>query len=194
MMDTFDTGRLIYLVLLLLMIVGWGVASGRQSMNKTLQYAAVWGFIILGAVAAVGLWDDISRTALPYQATVVNENTISVPRSRDGHYYLTLQVNGADIRFVVDTGATDIVLSQADAKRAGLDVADLDYFGRAGTANGEVSTASVRLQSVALGPIVDHNISAVVNGGEMNGSLLGMGYLQHWGNISIARDTLTLTR
>lgn len=193
-MDTFDTGRLIYLVLLLLMVVGWAVASRRTSWNKTLQYAAVWGLIILGAVAAVGLWDDISRASMPYQASVVGENTISVPRSRDGHYYLTLKVNDADVRFVVDTGATDIVLSRDDAVRAGVDVDTLDFLGRASTANGEVSTASVRLDRIALGPVEDRNVHAVVTSGEMFGSLLGMGYLQHWGNISIAHDTLTLTR
>jgi aspartyl protease family protein len=193
-MDTFDTGQLIYLVLLLLMVVGWAVASRRTSWNKTLQYAAVWGLIILGAVAAVGLWDDISRASMPYQASVVGENTISVPRSRDGHYYLTLKVNDADVRFVVDTGATDIVLTRDDAVRAGVDVDALDFLGRASTANGEVATASVRLDRIALGPVEDRNVHAVVTGGEMFGSLLGMGYLQHWGSISIARDTLTLTR
>ena len=187
-MDTFDTGQLIYLVLLLLMVVGWAVASRRTSWNKTLQYAAVWGLIILGAVAAVGLWDDISRASMPYQASVVGENTISVPRSRDGHYYLTLKVNDADVRFVVDTGATDIVLTRDDAVDA------LDFLGRASTANGEVATASVRLDRIALGPVEDRNVHAVVTDGEMFGSLLGMGYLQHWGSISIARDTLTLTR
>ena len=109
-------------------------------------------------------------------------------------YYLTLKVNDADVRFVVDTGATDIVLSRDDAVRAGVDVDTLDFLGRASTANGEVSTASVRLDRIALGPVEDRNVHAVVTSGEMFGSLLGMGYLQHWGNISIAHDTLTLTR
>ncbi|ASM72146.1 MULTISPECIES: retropepsin-like aspartic protease family protein [Roseobacteraceae] len=193
-MDTFDTGRLIYLVLLLLMVVGWAFAARRTSMNKTLQYAAVWGLIILGAVAAVGLWDDISRASMPYRANVVGENTVTVPRSRDGHYYLTLKINDTDVRFVVDTGATDIVLTKADAIRAGINVDALNFLGRANTANGEVATASVRLDRIALGPIEDRNVRAVVTGGEMFRSLLGMGYLQHWGNISIARDTLTLIR
>ncbi len=193
-MDTFDTGRLIYLVLLLLMVVGWAFAARRTSMNKTLQYAAVWGLIIVGAVAAVGLWDDITRASMPYRASVVGENAVSVPRSRDGHYYLSLQVNDANIQFVVDTGATDIVLTQQDAMRAGIDLETLNYMGRARTANGEVAIAPVRLERVALGPIEDRNVPAVVNGGQMDGSLLGMGYLQNFGNISIAQDTLTLTR
>ncbi|MCR8826724.1 retropepsin-like aspartic protease family protein [Pseudosulfitobacter koreensis] len=193
-MDTFDTGRLIYLVLLLVMVVAWGFAARRQSMNKTLQYAAVWGLIIVGAIAAVGLWDDITRASMPYRASVVGENAVSVPRSPDGHYYVSLDINDTNIPFVVDTGATDIVLSQRDARRAGIDPETLNYIGRARTANGEVALAPVRLDRVALGPIEDRNVPAVVNAGEMDGSLLGMGYLQHFGTISISQDTLTLTR
>ena len=117
-----------------------------------------------------------------------------MPRARDGHYYLTLQINGNPIRFVVDTGATEMVLTQADAARVGLDLDSLNYLGRANTANGEVRTAFVRLDQVALGGIVDQNVPAVVNEGEMEGSLLGMGYLQRWGRIEIAGGELVLTR
>ena len=67
---------------------------------------------------------------------------MEVPRSADGHYYLTMEVNGAPIRFVVDTGATELVLSRADAERAGIDTGGLIYSGRAFTANGMVETAA----------------------------------------------------
>jgi aspartyl protease family protein len=95
---------------------------------------------------------------------------------------------------VVDTGATDIVLTKEDAARAGLDPDSLRYLGRAGTANGEVRTAYVRLNDVRLGDITDRDVAAVVNGGQMDQSLLGMGYLQRWGRIEIAGGELILTR
>jgi aspartyl protease family protein len=112
----------------------------------------------------------------------------------DGHYYISAEVNGASIRFVVDTGATDLVLSQEDAVRAGLDLDALQYSGRANTANGVVRTAFVELDTVRLGTAQDRNVRAVVNEGEMDGSLLGMGYLQKWGRIEIADGELILTR
>ncbi|OAN98082.1 retropepsin-like aspartic protease family protein [Sulfitobacter geojensis] len=193
-MENFDTGNLIYLVVLLVMVAGWFFMQSREGLNKTLQYGAVWAMIFIGGAAAVGLWQDISRDARTPQFSVAGSDQIVVPRARDGHYYLTAQVNDAAVRFVVDTGATDMVLTQADAKRAGLDPETLAYLGRANTANGEVRTAFVRLEQVQLGEIVDRDVAAVVNEGQMEQSLLGMGYLQRWGRIEIAGGELILTR
>jgi aspartyl protease family protein len=52
----------------------------------------------------------------------------------------------------------------------------------------------VTLDTVALGPFVDHGLSAWVNEAEMFGSLLGMNYLQRWGRIEIGDGQLVLTR
>ena len=136
----------------------------------------------------------ISKTVLPQQTVFSDEGRIEVPRSPDGHYYLQTQVNGAPIRFVLDTGASMIVLTKEDAMRAGLNPDGLSYYSRAMTANGEVRTAPVRLESVTLGGFSDKNVTALVNEGEMNDSLMGMDYLQRWGKIEIAAGTLTLVR
>lgn len=193
-MNNLETGNLIYLVVLLAMVAGWFFMQSRQGLNKTLQYAAVWAMIFIGGAAAVGLWQDISRDARTAQISLSDSDQIIVPRARDGHYYLTAEVNNAQIRFVVDTGATDMVLTQADAARAGINPDDLAYLGRARTANGEVRTAFVRLERVQLGSVTDHDVPAVVNEGQMEQSLLGMGYLQRWGRIEIAGGELILTR
>lgn len=193
-MDSFDTGRLIYLILLGVMVLGWFMTQGRTSWNKTLQQAAAWVFIFLGAIAAYGLWGDISQTVRPQQTVFGEQGRIVVPQSQDGHFYIDASVNGAATRFVLDTGASFIVLTKADAVRAGLDPNELNYFGRAMTANGEVRTAPVRLDRLAIGPITDSNVRAVVNEGEMDSSLMGMSYLQRWGRIEISGNTLTLTR
>ncbi|GIT87246.1 TIGR02281 family clan AA aspartic protease [Roseobacter sp. OBYS 0001] len=193
-MDSFDTGQLIYLILLGLMVSGWFFMQGRGSWNKTLQQAAAWAFIFGGAIVAYGLWDDISRTVLPQQSVFADENRIVVPRSPNGHYYIEAEVNGAPVRFVLDTGATSLVLTQKDAEAAGLLRDELTYYGRAMTANGEVRTAPVRLDTMKLGHVTDRDVVAVVNEGEMNNSLLGMTYLQKWGKIQIADNMLTLMR
>ncbi|MCE8471200.1 TIGR02281 family clan AA aspartic protease, partial [Rhodovulum sulfidophilum] len=122
------------------------------------------------------------------------ERRIEVPRAPDGHYYMTVEVNGTPLHFVVDTGATDVVLTRKDAARVGLDPEDLQYFGEAHTANGTVRTAPVRLDTVAIGPIVDRNLRAFVNAGEMHDSLLGMAYLNRFERIEFVRDRMILTR
>ena len=195
-MPEFETGRLIYLLVLLAMVAGWFFMQGRgEGFNKTLQQAAVWGMIFIGVAAGYGLWGDISRSsAVPQQSYESGIGTVTLPRARDGHYYLTMQINGASIRFVVDTGATDMVLTRADAQRVGLSPDTLNYLGRANTANGQVRTAFVRLNEVQLGTVRDFDVSAVVNDGDMAQSLLGMGYLQRWGRIEISNNELILTR
>ncbi len=192
-MTDFDTARLIYLGLLLAAIGASVVLHFRGRLGQALQGLAIWALIFLGLVAAFGLWGDISRD-FGRQAVFTDEGRVEVPRSPDGHYHLTLAVNGTPVEFLVDTGASDIVLSQRDAAAIGLDPDSLPYLGLARTANGTVSTARVTLDEVRIGPHTDRNVSARVNGGEMRDSLLGMRYLDRYARIEIADDRLTLIR
>ncbi|WP_340243700.1 retropepsin-like aspartic protease family protein [Sulfitobacter pontiacus] len=194
-MPDIETGRLIYLIVLMAMVAGWFFMQSRQGWNKTLQQVAVWTMIFTGVAAGYGLWEDINRQGdIPRQAYEASTGSVTLPRARDGHYYLTATINGTPLRFVVDTGATDMVLTRADAEAAGLSPDSLNYLGRASTANGEVRTAYVRLDEVELGGVRDTDVPAVVNEGEMRQSLLGMGYLQRWGRIEITNGELILTR
>lgn len=193
-MDSWDIGSLAYLGLLGAVLVFWLIVHNRQTLGRTLQQAAGWVLIFLAVIAAVGLWDDIRRTAMPGRAAVATEGRIEVPRSPDGHFYLTLLVNDAPVQFMIDTGASAVVLRPRDAARAGIDTAGLAFTGRANTANGAIRTAPVRLAKVSLGPIEDRNLRAWVNEGEMDQSLLGMSYLERWGRIEIAGQHLVLER
>ncbi|MBV1927837.1 MAG: TIGR02281 family clan AA aspartic protease [Rhodobacteraceae bacterium] len=163
-------------------------------MGKTAQMAVAWGLIFLGVIAAFGLWEDISQTVRPKQSALNAQGQVSVPRAPNGHYYLTLNINDQPIEFMIDTGASDVVLTQSDASQIGLNPNSLNYFGRAMTANGEVRTAPVELETVALGDVVDKNVTAWVNQGDQDQSLLGMAYLQRWSHIEIGNNSLILTR
>jgi aspartyl protease family protein len=189
-----DIGRILYLVLLGAVVGGWFLVSNRDSLGKTVQQAAIWGLIFVGAIAVAGLWDDIRDDVAPRQSVISGTGRIEVPMFLDGHYYLTLGINGTPVRFVVDTGASDIVLSREDARAVGLDPDRLAYLGRAQTANGSVPIAQVTLARVTLGGIEDRDVGASVNGGEMFGSLLGMSYLGRFGRIEIADGRLILQR
>ncbi|MCE8007813.1 TIGR02281 family clan AA aspartic protease [Aestuariivita sp.] len=193
-MSEYEIGRLIFLVMLGTALVVAFAINHRQSLNRSLQHAVVWALIFLAVIAGIGLWEDVRDQVLPRQAVFADQGRVEVPRSPDGHYYVTLDVNGAPIDFVVDTGATGVVLSQKDAEASGLPMNELVYLGRAMTANGEVRTAPVRLDTMALGPIVDRNVPAWVNEGDLDRSLLGMAYLQRWDRIEITRGELILTR
>lgn len=193
-MTSDDMGQMIYLVVLLAAVGSWVFVQNRQSLGKTAQQLAIWALIFLGVIAAYGLWGDIRSTVAPRQAVMSDGGQISVPRSRDGHYYLTLQINEQPVNFLVDTGASEMVLNAESAARVGIETEDLAYLGRAMTANGEVRTARIKLDSVGLGGIVDRNVSAWVNEGALEQSLLGMGYLQRFSGLEIRNNELLLTR
>ncbi|MCL4144737.1 UNVERIFIED_CONTAM: hypothetical protein GTU68_053478 [Idotea baltica] len=138
-------------------------------------------------------WDTISQDFGATQATFT-DTRIEVPKGRDNHFRLTLQINGVNVNFLVDTGASQVVLTQEDAMRVGLNPDDLAYIHTAMTANGEVATAPVRLDRVTLGDITDTRVRASVNSGDMGSSLLGMSYLSRFDSIEIRQDVLILNR
>lgn len=193
-MNEFDTANLIYLVVLGSAVMLWFFAANRNSLGKSLQQAAMWGLIFIGVIAVIGLWDDIRSTVAPSQLVSNDGARIELPRAPDGHYYLDARVNGAPLRFVVDTGASDIVLSRADAIQVGLHPDGLAFTGQANTANGIVRTAPVRLESFEVGGVTDRGLRAVVNEGALDESLLGMRYLQRFSTVQISGGKLVLER
>jgi aspartyl protease family protein len=185
-----DFARLAYLSLLGAVVGGYFLMENRNRLGKTAQQAAIWGLIFIGAVAVAGLWQDVKRAGVSSQMTL-RDGRVEVPVARDGHFYLTLEINGAEVDFVVDTGASDIVLTAGAARRVGLDPETLVYSGQAQTANGLVPTAPVRLDRVNLLGFSDTDVPAVVNGGDLDISLLGMRYLRRF-EIGLTRDLLVL--
>jgi aspartyl protease family protein len=151
-----------------------------------------WGLIIVGLMAGYGLWQDMGGSFTPRQ-TIAAQGEITLPRARDGHYYLTLEIAGQPVEFMVDTGASSVVLTREDAQKLGIDPDTLVYLGTAQTANGIVRTARVTLDDVRLGSFTDPTLTAYVNDGDMGGSLLGMDYLGQF-HIEIAADRMVLRR
>jgi aspartyl protease family protein len=193
-MGEHETGRLIYLVLLGGALLTYMLVSNRAQMGSMLRGTVLWALIFIGVIAAVGLWEDLRQTVAPSRAVSFGQGSVTLPRDPSGHFFLTLEVQGTPVRFVVDTGATHMVLSRRDALRVGIDPDALVYTGRAQTANGTVRTARVSLAEVALGDFVDTDVTAWVNEGELELSLLGMSYLSRFERIEIERGRLVLTR
>jgi aspartyl protease family protein len=189
-MDSDQIARLSYLVLLLAAVAGWVFVEFRGRFGQAARTALAWGMIFLGVMAGYAIWRDIGRDVVPREA-LLEDGVIALPRAPDGHYYLTLDVDGTPLRFMVDTGASDVVLSRDDARAVGIDPDGLAFTGFAETANGTVRTARVTLQNVALGPILDERLAAYVTDGRMDGSLLGMDYLGRF-RIEIDGDEMRL--
>ncbi|MFT6536313.1 MAG: aspartyl protease family protein [Loktanella salsilacus] len=192
-MNTDQIIQISYLTLMGGAIAASYFVSQRGQMGKVAQQASIWGLIFVGVIAAAGLWGDIRGSVAPQQSITAG-GAITLPRQSDGHFYARLDVNGQPITFMVDTGATQVVLTQDDAQQAGIDTDALRYLGQASTANGVVRTAQVTLGQVTLSDVTLADVPAVVNEGQMDGSLLGMTYLRNFSNIQIKDDALILTR
>ena len=193
-MDSDQIGSLIYLLLLGGAITSWVFFQNRDRLGQKLQHLTVWALLFVGVIAGYALWDDIRRVTMMSHSVREATGEITVPRALDGHYYLTLQITDEPVRFVIDTGATDMVLPLADARRTGVAVNERDFYGEARTANGIVRVAPVVLERVAIGPIVDTRLRATVNEGDMDTSLLGMRYLERFERIEIRGDQMVLAR
>jgi aspartyl protease family protein len=97
------------------------------------------------------------------------------------------------VRFLIDTGASGVVLTPGDARRLGFDPRRLRYTRIAETANGTVRSAPIRLDFIAVGQIRMLDFPASVNEADMTDSLLGMSFLSRLRSFEV-RDGLFIMR
>lgn len=193
-----DWARITYLVTLLLVIGGGLVRSLTANPGQSYRHAAIW--IVIAGVAALSysFWQEISLmgqrlagNADPAAGQVVDDTLVYI-RADSGHFYIRATVEGVAVLFLVDTGATDIVLSPRDATRLGFDPGTLVYNRIYKTANGQGRGAAVRLSQLEIGTVLLRDVPASVNAAEMDISLLGMRFLNRLGGYEVRGDQLIL--
>lgn len=131
-----------------------------------------------------------SLTTEPSPSPIMSGRRIK--RAADGLFYVDATINGASIRLLVDTGATTIVLTQADAARAGVLLTKDSFDATANTAGGKTAMARVRLAQVAVNGSLDWNVPAAVAGEALGVSLLGASWLTQIGSVTITGDQMVL--
>ena len=107
-----------------------------------------------------------------------NSRSLEIRAGQGGHFATNARVDGRQIAFVVDTGASQITIRESDAARLGFHPRRRDYSVRIQTANGEGRAALVDLGMVEVGNIVVRDIRAlVVPDDALSVNLLGMSFL-----------------
>lgn len=146
-------------------------------------------FVALAATAALSAYGAATAVvaleppAPPLRAANVTAapapapTAASVSKASDGHYWAEAEVNGARVRFLVDTGASTVALTVQDARRLGFDPASLDYGYDVTTASGQARAAAVKLASVSVAGARVADVDALVIEKGLETSLLGMSYL-----------------
>lgn len=168
----------------------------------------IWPFVrnvgtIVGLfVALIGVYtfrhdaawvaDRMLRELDPSGPTEEADGTIALALGKDGHYYTRAEVNGVTITFMIDTGATDIVLAPSDAQRVGFDVASLNFSQETETANGIGRAAVISLDDLRIAHLEMRDLPARVNRAHMSDSLLGMEFLRRLHGWRVERGMLLL--
>ncbi len=192
--------RFVYLVLLGL-FVGAGLLWGLRCnpLRRSLRYAVIW--LIIGALISVGysfrdevryVLDRVGGDLVRETGYGATEMEISFRAGPNGHFLVEALVEGREMLFVVDTGASDVILTREDARILGYDPDRLVYSLPYQTANGTAMGAPLVLESVEIGPILVRDVGASVNQSPMARSLLGVSFLSQIGGYKVSGDVLTL--
>jgi aspartyl protease family protein len=121
-----------------------------------------------------------------------NAKELVITADENGEFVVYGRVDGAPVKFVVDTGATDIVLAPQDAKRLGIDLDGLNFTSQFETANGVGRGAPSTVESLVIGPIRLTHVPVSINQAPMDSSLLGMAFLRQLQSFSVTGRKLTL--
>ena len=183
-------------------LVGTGLFGNRKKgkigLRQGILYSAIWIGIGLFLVAAYSqregfarLWSNIAGEINP-SAAQSNGQSVTLLKADDGHFWAQVRINGQPILMIVDTGATDVALDPADARRAGIDVDSLTFNIPVSTAAGPSRAAALKLDTIAVGSIIKDDVPASVMVTTGGVSLLGMGFLSRLSQVSAEGNTLTL--
>jgi aspartyl protease family protein len=133
-----------------------------------------------------------SRATQAESPPAAADNTLIYPADARGHVILDAVVNGAPVRFLVDTGASFVTLTPADARAVGLNPRQLAFNELASTANGEVRIATVSLREIRLDQLSVKDVPAAVIE-NLKVSLLGMSFLTRLRGYEMRNGKLTMS-
>ncbi|MBV9287932.1 MAG: TIGR02281 family clan AA aspartic protease [Hyphomicrobiales bacterium] len=186
------------LAALIVFALGWTRAG---DLARALTSAMIWAGLLVALTGvyayryeAADFFGRVAAELMPAEPEVGRGGEVIVNRRLNGEFAVAARVNGARVTFLFDTGASVVVLTAADAKRAGVRVAGPAYDVPVMTANGQALAAEARLDEIAVGPIVTRNVLALVaRPGALDESLLGMSFLERLKSYAVERDRLILT-
>lgn len=159
---------------------------------------------IVAAVLAAGTWwfapPLSSLLGTPNSASdsrepALGKSAVSVliRKNNDGKFIANGQINGTPAEFLIDSGASAVMIRNSDADKAGVDASALAFTTPVQTANGTVYAASVRLRSITIGALrVDDVEALVAQPGKLNENLLGISFLRRLASYDVHGEFLTL--
>ncbi len=198
-----DTDKLLQALYMLafLALVLFGVGRST-SFGKTVKYLAIWFALLIALIYAYSFRDDLNTAYLRIKGELLptvpqseGDGTVTLRRNIDGHFATRVMVNGDPVTFLLDTGASSVVLPLEVATNLGYTPSDLSFIVQVGTANGVAVAAPIRIDRMEVGDIALRNVEALVlERGRLSQPLLGMSFLNRLSGFDVSGNTLTLRR
>lgn len=197
-MNAEDGPSLIWGVVCILLVVS-SLAARRLPLGQLAKMAFAWVAIFAGLFVIFSfrpeimmVWNRVKADLAGTANQSVSGQTVTLTRKDDGHFWARVKINGNDIDFMVDSGATTTAVSEEIATEAKIEV-DRDGFPVIiDTANGRVTARRAVARTLELGPIklADHNMTVSDNLGDTN--LLGMNFLDSLRSWKVEGNRMTL--
>ena len=177
-----------------------------EPLYDRIQHAAIQGGYIrvlgfdFGAASVPQFDTRVSTVAPPFRGTIAAAQGKAAPARKTvvlnantyGHFQAVAEINGQQVEFMTDTGATYVALSYETAQKLGL-TQNLRFTGRSTTANGVARVASLEIAEVRVGEIAVKGVQAVVaEPGRMTQNLLGMSFIRQLSGFELNGSTLTM--
>ena len=187
--------------LLLAWYIPVAVRKYRGRSGQALGHVVIWFALILVLVGGYAfrpelnlIKDRVFGVLVPGRAVDQGGGTIVINKSnQDDHFRIVADVNAQSTTFILDTGASSVVLTHDTAQRLGLLASEESYSQTVSTANGLTRVAPIRIGELRISSIVLQDVKAsVARAGELDENLLGMSFLSRLKGYAVESDQLTL--
>ncbi|MGG7565716.1 retropepsin-like aspartic protease family protein [Rhodovulum sp. DZ06] len=195
-----DMARLAFFALLFLVIVSSASLPRLEKGPNFLSAAVVWAGASSALLAGFAFEDELreqfdrrlgARASMAAVARAPGE--VEITRTWDGHFRAWVEVGDTAAPFLIDTGASLVLMRWEDAEAMGVDMASLRFEMPVLTANGEAMVAPLRVPLMRIGAVAVQDVrAAVAPKGTLQGGLLGMSFLGRLHEMTIRGDKVIL--
>ena len=184
--------------LMMLTLVGSSLIARRLPIGQVARMIAGWLLIFAAVLVGYSYRYELNAVVQRVAGDLLGErgqtvgDTLRIPMAPDGHFWVRARVNGEEIRFLIDSGATTTALSTRAAQAAGLELESGRLPVVINTANGMVEAQRTRIRRLSMGPILSKDLAAVVSPAFGNTNVLGMNFLSSLESWRVEGGTLIL--
>jgi aspartyl protease family protein len=199
-LSNYDFASLVYYVLVIVAVGSGVIVLFRKQFAQALKATMLWVAIALGLLVIYtyrgefrDVYQRIMAELVPGRAVSRGVRVVEIVKGRNGDFQVAALINGVRVALILDTGASSVVLTQEAAKAVGLPLDLLVYDISVDTANGRTRAASVTLDRVGVGDVVERAVPAMIaQPGQLRTSLLGMSFLSRLESWEVRGDKLVL--